>query len=240
MISGLLNLKDYTSLQLTIYGLACAFWVPAYLLIIRNIVKYKFAPIPAVAWCGFFAWEILWGFVYRPGLGDLVVWGLKVYAPLSFFILWGTFRYGQQQFFTELLQRNVGVVMGFALVAWLGVLYFFIPAVDDPSGLTTAAILCVVTGSQYIHLLLKTFERDGAAGLEKMSYPVSWFMLLANIFSGIFCYMHMPERRWLTAIWCVVVAIDVGYVLLFSYLKFTLRERKVSGLAGYMLQKAHI
>jgi hypothetical protein len=224
MGAALLNFSDYTPLALTFYCASAISWFAAYAIIIQHIRRRQFAPVPALAWCGFIAWEILWGYVYQTNVGSLFEWGLKIYAPLSCYILWGVFRYGHKQFSTRAARQNVAPIMLFNVVAWLIVLYFFIPAHDDPSGMTTATILSVSTSAQYLSLLLHLHEREGAAGLQELPYAGGWFKLMANTFSFIYCFLHLSERHWLLVLCVISVVLDLAYLAVFRHLRASARS----------------
>lgn len=219
MIEALLNLKDYTPLQLAFYSACFVSWLSMYLIVVRDIVKLRFAPVPGAAWCAFFAWEILRGFVFPLGVGPLFAWGVMIFAPLSCYILWGVIRYAHKQFFADVLRRHAVAMLVAVFLAWMVVLYLFIPRKDDPSGLSSVAIVSAPMALQFIYLLRNLSEREGSAGIAKLSYASAWLMFSGNVF-GALCYSLDAHRRsWLMVLWAVTVLLSLAYVVLFRRLR---------------------
>jgi hypothetical protein len=232
MSAPLLNVADYTPLELSLFGLSSVFWVTVYALVIRDSRRLAFVGMPAFAFCGNIAWEFLYGFVYQTNLGTLAAWGMKVYFPLNCYIGWQLLRHGHAQFSLEAVRRHLAAILAFAVAAWLVFFFFFIPAVDDPLGMSSANVLNVVMSALFIQLLLHQSERKGAAGLAKLSYTIAWCKMLGTAFSSLFCALHFPERRWMLAICSVTFVLDVAYVVLFTRLRAAARREQTAPATG--------
>jgi hypothetical protein len=228
MSAGLLNLERYTPLELTLFLTCGALWVMTYIAAIGHIKRHKFIPLPILPFLGYTAWDLVWAYFYRTDMGDLIAWGLKVYAPLDLYMLWCVFRYGHKQFSIKAIQRNAPVVVSFVLAAWIAWFFFFIPGHDDSAGATSSFILMMMTSASLLPMLLRLYEQEGAAGLEKLSYRMGWIKLAANTAGTGFCFLHFmptPERHWLLVVCVVMLILDVTYVAVFSHLRGLVRSR---------------
>jgi hypothetical protein len=221
MLDSLLNFQVYTPLEYVLYGASGLCWVIFYLTVLVQARRREFVGAPAFAMWAYLSWEILWGFVYTPDLGPAFAWGLKGYVPMSAYICWLTLRYGHKQYAEGPIQRFLKPGFVFTLAAWLAFLYFFIPQYDDRAGITTAHLLILVMSVSFLSLLLRLYEREGAQGLEKLSYPMAWCKLLALLFTTAFSVVHLPERKWLHVIGGVTLCLDVFYCYTFARLRST-------------------
>ncbi len=220
MNDAILNLEAYTPLQILLYSLGGLSWVVFYSTIIRNAHRHAFAAVPLFGLAGFIGWEILWGFFFRPNMGQLFFWGLKVYLPMSLYVGWLTLRHGAAQFHARALQQRVPLVLGLSVAAWTAIFYFFIPAVDDRVGMTTAHILSLTMSAGYIPLLLNLHEREGDRDFEKIPALLGWSKLVATSFTTAFCTLRLAdERPWLIAICFVNLTVDFIYLAIYYRLK---------------------
>ncbi|QRN92938.1 hypothetical protein JRI60_27410 [Archangium violaceum] len=226
MNAPLLNLVDYSPLEMALFGISGTFWVAVYILVILDARKYGFTAMPAFAFSGNIAWEFLWGYVFRTNMGELAVWGLRIYFPLNCYIGWLLLRHGPKQFTTEALRRYGSALIACAMLSWGAILLAFSPINDDPAGLSSATILDVTMAIQFIGLLLLVHEREGAAGLAKMSYPAAWLKLVGSTSAGICILLHFPpERRWVMVLSCVSFVLNVSYVIIFTRLRAAARQK---------------
>src|SRR5664279_2121833 len=128
-----LNTCKYTPFQFTVFLVGCFMWVVAYVALIRHAIQQKFLMIPAGAVCANFAWEILWGFFFKPDLGLVVWWGYKTWGILDIGIVYLLFKYGKKQLITQNGQKYFVPTVVFGLVSWFVTLYFFISDGFDTS-----------------------------------------------------------------------------------------------------------
>src|SRR6187399_10594 len=66
-----INWKDYTGLEFAFYGGGSFLWVIAYVIYIRNILRYKYVEMPVFAGCCDVAWEFVWSFLAWNNMGML-------------------------------------------------------------------------------------------------------------------------------------------------------------------------
>ena len=66
-----INTKDYTWTEFFFYGAGAFMWVIAYVIYIRNILKYKYVEMPVFAGCCDVAWEFVWSFFAVNNMGML-------------------------------------------------------------------------------------------------------------------------------------------------------------------------
>ena len=81
---------------------------------------------PARAVVANFAWEILWGFFFKPDMGLVVWWGYRTWAILDIGIVYLLFKYGRKQLITQNGQAYFVPTVIFGLIAWFASLYFFV------------------------------------------------------------------------------------------------------------------
>ena len=101
----LFNTVDYTVPQLILFGIAAAYWVWVYIVVIRDIIKNKFVGIPVLAVCSNISWEFLWSFVFYTNMGALFEWGYRAWFILDVFIFYSILRYGKMQFTDPALKK---------------------------------------------------------------------------------------------------------------------------------------
>src|SRR5438309_12132870 len=96
-ISSVLNLHDYTGLQLAFYATGAYLWVVAYLIYIRNGFKYRIVEMPAFAACSNVGWEINYALIFTSNLGALSVYAHKAWLALDLVIFYLVLRYAHKQ-----------------------------------------------------------------------------------------------------------------------------------------------
>src|ERR1700733_5173144 len=97
------NSKEYTPLQLWLFGIGAAFWVLSYVFIVRNIVKNKFVEMPAGVLCANITWEFLWAFVFTQNLGEVIGIGYKLWFFFDVYVVYSFYRYGYKQIHASML-----------------------------------------------------------------------------------------------------------------------------------------
>ena len=180
-----LNTCKYTPFQLTVFLVGCFLWVVAYIAVIRHAFQQQFLMIPAGAVCANFAWEILWGFFFKPDLGFVVWWGYKTWGILDIGIVYLLFKYGRKQLITENGQAYFVPTILFGLVSWFCTLYFFIhDGYDTSIGANSAYIVNVVMSALYIVLVAKHPD------IRKFSFRIAWTQVYWHCFNH-----HLHVRR---------------------------------------------
>src|SRR5215471_20709561 len=113
MTHPVVNTTDYTPQQLILFGIAAAYWVWVYIVVIIDIGRYKFVGIPVLAVCANIAWEMLWSFRFVTNMGMFFEWGYRAWFILDVYIFYSLFRYGKKQFSDPVLQKNFAVMVFF-------------------------------------------------------------------------------------------------------------------------------
>ncbi|MFE8600160.1 transmembrane-type terpene cyclase [Archangium violaceum] len=225
MNSTAINLTDYTLPTVLLFGASGLLWLVIYAIVLRDAWKHRFVAIPAFALSANLAYEFLWGFVFRMDMGSALADGSKAYFLLS--LCMGAFmvRHGHKQFRSAPLRRHLVPLLLLSTLVWGGVLYFFSPAIDDPAGVSSAALLHLQMSALFLLVPLRLFEQDGKHGLELISPFIGWAKLLATVCLTLACVTHMPERHWVHAVCMLMLAFDVAYLLLHQMLKTSAAPR---------------
>jgi hypothetical protein len=239
MSAGLINLVDYTLLELALYGCGAVPWVAFYVLIIRSAHQRAYVGLPALGIWAYMSWELLWGFFFKTDMGELFSWGLKVYLPMSAYIGWLTLRHGAQQFSSATLRRSFPLAAFLTLAVFTGFFCVFIPTVDDAGGISSAHILNLFMSVSYLPFLMNLYKSEGARGLEKLPAVSGWLKLLGVCGTTAFCMVHLPERKWVHAIGLVCITLDLVYLGLYYRLKSGMTLRPSTGLQPGLVLRTH-
>lgn len=211
MHQPLLNLRDYTPLELITFGLGCFLWIVVYFYTLRNIFRCQFVEIPLVTILGNIVWEFLWSWVFVTDMGSLFMWGYRIWFFMDCVIVYGAFRYGYKQISIPALARSTPALMVFGIAAWFPALYYYIERYDAPishMGAYSGYILNVLISITYIPLALRLGD------WTRFSYPASWCKAVGNLLINIFCFLHFSDGFLLSL--CVLTTIfDVIFLYLF-------------------------
>lgn len=205
----LFNTTDYTVLQLATSGLGGILWVIAYLIIIKDIRKYKFVEMPVFFACANIAWEFLWGFVfdYKINMGSFFVWSYRAWFFADFFIWISVIRYGYKQFHLEPLRKHSKPIFIALTVAFLFILHAFISnELDNPMGAQTSYLLNF--GISIVYIL--TWLRLGNE--QPFSKSVAWCKMFGTLFYTIFFYERFPDSLYVLTIGPIIFVIDMIYI----------------------------
>jgi hypothetical protein len=205
MNQPLLNLKDYTLLELIFFGSGCVLWIVAYAFTIKNIVREKFIEIPLIAVCGNIAWEFLWSWVFVNNMGSLFVWGYRTWFFLDCFITYSLFRYGYKQITNPSLRSWAKPIIVFTSICWLFIFYFYIKNYDAPlsgMGIYSGIMLNVVMSALYISLYFNLNNRS------LFSAPIAWSKGVGTLLISVFSFLHFTDGFLLSL--CVINAVLDG------------------------------
>jgi hypothetical protein len=221
MNHSLVNLKDYSLLELIVFGVGCFLWIVVYYYTIQRIRKQQFVEIPLMTVCGNIVWEFLWSWVFKTNMGELFQWGYRIWFFMDCFIVYSLFRYGYKQISIPALRQNSKWVIGFGIAAWTPLLYFYIQNYDAPishMGAYSGYILNVMISALYIPLALRLNQWN------LFSYPAAWCKAVGNLLINIFCFLHFYD--WFLLSLCVLTTVlDVFYLyLLIMYRKQSIRH----------------
>jgi hypothetical protein len=211
MLEGLVNTRDYTTLELLLFAVGCYMWVIVYILYIKEIRKGKCIGMPVFAACSNFAWEIVWGIIpWTTDMGPLLVWAYRAWFLLDLYIIAGVLRYGSVQIVTPALVKWFKPMV-VATVAGMTLLYYFFKMehYDTPIGATSAYIAQMFISVLYLILLLRRQEHVW------QSLPISWLRMAGTGLNTVFLFLHYPSMHFLQSLGVMALIIDNVYIYLF-------------------------
>lgn len=215
MKQPLLNLRDYSPLELITFGAGCFLWIVVYYYVLRSIFRRQFVEIPLVTILGNIVWEFLWSWVFVTDMGSLFMWGYRIWFFMDCLIVYGAFRYGHKQISIPLLARMAPGLIIFGIAAWSPVLYYYIKLYDAPishMGAYSGYILNVMISVMYIPLALRLGD------WTRFSYPASWCKAVGNLLINVFCFLHFSDGFLLSL--CVLTTVfDVLFLYLFAQVR---------------------
>jgi hypothetical protein len=218
MLEQLVNTRDYTTLELILFGVGCYMWVIVYALYIREIHQRKCIGMPVFAACSNFAWEIVWG-VIPPStdMGPLLVWAYRAWFLLDLYIIYGVYRYGTAQIASPGLLKHFKPAV-VVTVAGMTLLYYFFKSegYDTSIGATSAYIAQMFISVLYLILLLRHQRHVW------QSLPITWLRMIGTGLNTIFLFLHYPEMHFLQALGVMALIIDNAYIVIF------IRQRKLT------------
>jgi hypothetical protein len=215
----MLNLTDYTALQLALYASGAYLWVIAYVIYIRNGFKYKYVEMPAFAAAGNIGWEFCWALLFRTNLGELSRYAHFAWFGLDLAIFWLVLKYGKKQTDIPLLQRLWVPVMLFCAVA-SGAFYgsFVHQGFDVGSTIQSAYICQLPISFLYIPLMLRQ------KNLAAFSMWTAWTRTLGTGVIGVFAFMRYPDHPFLLTMAVIATLVDFVYIGL-----LVMRKRELAG-----------
>lgn len=208
---------DYTTWQLIFFALGGAFWVVAYVAVLRGIRKHGVVEIPAAAVACNMAWETTWGVIYKTDLGQLFVWGYRTWFVLDLFIFGYLLKTGAQHLKDGTMRSwfRPGIVVSF--LCWL---VLFVTMKMDPmegrpletsTGIVSGFIATVFMSALFLLVELERIDGSQYSGL------VAWSKLLGNGFASVFCALRYPEHHLLLSLCAITFALDLLYMPLFRH-----------------------
>lgn len=204
------NVVKYTPAQLALFAVAAMFWILAYILIIRNIRKYKYVGVPIAAVCTNFAWETLWSTAFYSDMGDAFEWGYRAWFFLDIFIFIGILQYGHKQLpdNTMLPYFQPTVILGW--LGWMGAIYTFtVQYAPDHIGANSAYVVNTQMSFLYIVLILRQPHEPA------LQTPViAWFKMLGTLLTTIFCFWCYPQSIFMLYLGVISFVLDMIYIVL--------------------------
>ena len=222
MTHPVVNTTDYSPEQLILFGIAAAYWVWVYIVVIIDIVKYKFVGIPALAICANIAWEFLWSFKFYTNMGALFEWGYRAWFVLDVFILYSLLRYGKKQFTDQSLQKNFSLIIFFAFFCWLAAIYALTSQYYDPIGAVSAYLVNTNMSAIYIAFILKfPYEKS-------LSISTAWHKMLGTALTSVFCFWAFPDQYFMLTLTVITFILDITYI----YIVTKFRKQQVIHATG--------
>ena len=205
----LINLTDYTRLEIGLVLGGTILWNVVYFIIIRNAFKNKYVEMPLPAAASNLAWEFAWGFLLMTNMGSLFVWGLRVWFFMDLFIFYTVLKYGAKQLQVPLLKRYHVAIELACVLAWTIVFYYFSKeGYDTPMGATSAYVITVIMAALYITFFLSSTMP------QAYSLTSAWCKGLGNLLMTIFVFLKYPDLNMLKTLTVVVFVLDFVYVYL--------------------------
>lgn len=210
----MLNLTDYTALQLALYAGGAYLWVVAYVIYIRNGIRYQYVEMPAFAAAGNIGWEFCWALLFRTNLGELSRYAHFAWFALDLVIFWLVLKHGKKQTDLPWLRRLWVPVMLFCAVA-SGLFYgsFVRQGFDVGSTIQSAYICQLPISFLYIPLMLR--QKD----LRAFSLWTAWTRTLGTGVIGVFAFMRYPDHSFLLTMAVIAAAVDFVYIYLLAQRK---------------------
>lgn len=207
------NTIDYTVPQLILFAVAAAYWVWVYIVVIKDIHKYKFIGIPILAVCANFAWEFLWSFKYHTNMGQAFEWGYRAWFVLDLYIFYNIFKYGQIQFDNAFLKSKYNLIVIFTLFCWIAGIYALTKEYYDPIGAISAYIVNVHMSAIYI-LLIAQFPKEPTLSLSTATHK-----MLGTALTSVFCFWVFPDQYFMLTLCVITFILDMAYIFLIKKFK---------------------
>jgi hypothetical protein len=220
-----INWKDYTGLEFFFYGVGSFLWVIAYVIYIRNILRFKYVEMPVFAGCCDVAWEFVWSFFAVNNMGMLFqaanyVW---FFLDAGFIFTYGVLFFGAKQFLSpQLTRRAVFVPMCLAIATSAALVTWFLHSqgLDNGVGGRSAYLIQLSISFLYIPLMLRQTT------LEHFSFTANWTRALGSAMVVVFFVIHYPTDYFLITIGTTAAVADAVFLYLFKR-----REREIAAAA---------
>lgn len=219
--SGWFNLECYRAWELPFFFVGCGFWAIAYIVIIRNALKYKFVEMPAIAGAANISWELVWSFLLATNMGKLAEHTYKVWFVTDIAIFAALWFWGHKQGWAPSMRRNFRFLFVTAIL--FSGLYFLTYSSagrhDHFIGSVTAYADNVLISVTYLFQLARLKDVRG------MSPAVSWLKMIGTGLNTIFMMIVFPNDPFVWGMGISLWTLDMLYI-------FWLRQRRAEQAAG--------
>jgi hypothetical protein len=205
-----LNLRDYTVVELSLFGAGGALWVLAYAVLLVRIRRLRFVEMPALAACSNFAWEAVWSTVLRTDMGRLFEWCYRAWFVLDVLIFWKLLQHGHEQVCHPFVRRH------FKAVALAGTLFlagayglFARQGLDDGVGARSAYVAQIAISTLY-YLPLLSPERAAL-----LSPAIAWLRTAGTGLITVFVFIHAPHDLFLLFLAGTSLVLDGTFLVVF-------------------------
>jgi hypothetical protein len=210
-----INWQDYTGLEFFFYGVGSFLWVIAYVIYIRNILRYKYVEMPVFAGCCDVAWEFVWSFMATNTMGMLFqaanyIW---FFLDAGFIFTYGVLFFGRKQFTLPQLQKRsfyLPMCLGIAFAAGAATWFLHHQGLDNGVGGRSAYLIQLSISFLYIPLMLRQ------ADLRFFSFTANWTRALGSAMVVVFFLLHYPDDRFLHTIGATAAIVDATFLILFK------------------------
>lgn len=210
MLAKLINLEAYTPLEFILFFGGFFLWAMFYVIIVRNILKYKFVEMPFVVEAGNIAWELLYAFVFELDMGPLLTWLYRAGTLLDVFIFYSLLKYGHKQLTIESVKKYFKPMVLAIFFAW-GLIFWFYKkqGLDSPLGAVSAMQLNLIISSLYITLILRLDDLRG------FSYAGALLKRLGTGLVTVFTFVHFPDNHFIHIVGVCIFILDGIYIHIF-------------------------
>jgi hypothetical protein len=212
--SQLVNLRDYTPLELILFATGCYLWVVVYALYIRSIIKKKFIEAPIFAICGNIGWEFSWSFLLRTDMGPLLVWCYRFWFFFDLIIFWGALTYGWEQVRTPAFRDRLKPLL-VALAVFHGAVFYTMAksGLDTSIGANSAFLLNFALSVLYVFVL---FQQRELGNLARVSWLIAWLKMLGTGTNTVFMNIHpaYADNHFLHLLSIATTTVDCVYIYL--------------------------
>ncbi len=217
--SRLVNLQEYTPLELTLFGVGCYMWVVVYVMYIRGIFKNKFIEAPIFAACGNIGWEFTWSFLEKTDMGPLLQWCYQIWFFFDLVIFYGVVRYGWKQVKTKAFHpflRPLLVVI--AIFHGFAFYYMAQSGLDTSIGANSAFLLNFTLSVLYVFVL---FQQRDLGNLVHVSLWIAWLKMIGTGTNTVFMNIHAAyaDNHFLHFLSIATTTVDCVYIYLLWRMK---------------------
>jgi hypothetical protein len=214
-----INTREFTPLEFFFYGLGCFLWVIAYVIYIRNIIRFKYVEMPVFAGCCDVAWEFVWSFLAYNEMGMLFqaanyVW---FFLDAGFIFTYGVLFFGTRQMTVPLLQRRsffVPMCLLIAVMAGAATYFLYAQKMDNAVGGRSAYLIQLSISFLYIPLMLRQPD------LRYFSWTANWTRAAGSAMVVVFFALHYGmSDRFLLTIGGTAAVVDATFLYLYQQKK---------------------
>lgn len=208
-LKSVLNTTDYTTPELSLFGIGCFLWVIAYAILIRNIIAFKKIEMPTIAGSGNFAWEFIYSFFIITDMGSLMLWGYRSWLILDIFIFGALLKYGHEDTFLPPFKRNY-IVYALVLTGLWALLYMVMKwaGYETPIGAISAYVLNAAISILYVVNWYRL------ADISHLSKWIAWLKAWGTGLISVFMVMHYPDNHFIHFWAAIIMAFDAWYIVL--------------------------
>jgi hypothetical protein len=223
--ASLINCADYTPLELLLFCFGCWLWVVCYVVIIRDIRRYKFVGMPAFSGAGNIGWEFVWTFLFATDMGLIADYAYKAWFVIDIYIFWKLVQYGDKQGWAPAIRRvykRMIVVAG----AVLGLLYYLFKSSghqDYAIGAATAYIDNFTMSVLYLFLLSRL------SVVRALAPSIAWMKMIGTGTNTVFMVLHFPQDHFIHVLGVGLFVCDAIYTV-WLYQKRAAQRRGIPGI----------
>jgi hypothetical protein len=216
-MTGWLNLRDYTPLELLLFGVGGAMWVLAYAVLVVRVRRLKYVEMPFFAACCNIAWEFLWSSVLRTDMGRLFEWCYSFWFVLDVFIFWKLLEHGHKQIDRPWVRGHFKAVV-VACTLLMGAVFYWMArmGLDDGVGARSAYLAQMAISTLYFLPLLDP------ARAALLSPWIAWLRSLGTGSITIFVFLRYRQDAPLLVLSGASLLLDGAFL-------FLLRSRRLRG-----------